>query len=313
MRILILGAGAIGGYLGARLAQAGANVTHLVRPQHVESLRAHGLQVESPLGNVQITPQLVTLGQQLPSCDLVMLACKAYALDKACVAVESVVKKEACILPLLNGVVHLRRLDTMFDRSRVMGGVAHMAVTKTPGGAVIRHLNDFHRLFYGVRHQNQEKSCIALEALLSRTIMEHRRVPDIEQAMWEKFVFLATLAGATCALRGSIGEILATDTGRGVITGLLQECVELATLCGHPPAQESLQEYQATLLDPASDYTASMLRDIENGAPVEADHILGYLIERARTFGLLTPHIDFAHAHLQVYQRWRERSHAVNT
>lgn len=302
MRILILGAGGTGGYFGARLQQAGADVCFLVRPSRAELLRARGLTVRSPLGDLQVEPELVTHADA--PADLLLLSCKAYDLDAAIDAIMPAVGPHSVVVPLLNGVVHLDILDRRFGRDRVAGGVAHLALTLEADGG-IRHLNAGEKLIIGARSASQRNMIAALGERLAAISPDYLVSADIEQDMWDKLVFISVLAGSTCLMRAPIGAILATRAGRRLIDDMLAESASVASSCGHAPAPARMASYRATLTESGSTLTASMLRDLLRGAPTEAEHILGDLCRRAEAHALQVPMLDLALSHLQAYETRR--------
>lgn len=305
MRILILGAGGIGGYFGARFCSAGADVTFLVRPTRAEQLNAHGLRVISRLGDAYIAaPKVVTAESLRDKFDVIVLSCKAYDFSSAVDAFAPAVGSGSVILPLLNGVAHLDALDTRFGRQQVLGGVAHLALTLTPSGE-IRHLNDFHRLIVGSRTENVSAWLAPLENLLASLSPDFHISENVEQDMWDKYVFLTALASATCTMRGSVADIMATVGGFDFITGLLKECEQIAIASHHAPNPEQLADYRAQLTDKVSTLTASMLRDIEAGKRTEANHILGDMLRRGLANSVPTQLLRIAYSHLQVYEQRR--------
>lgn len=312
MRLLILGAGGIGGYYGARIQQAGNEVTFLVRPARAQQLRQHGLKISSPMGDYQFTPRIVTASDNLHGqYDAIFLSCKAYDLDSALADIEPAVGPETIIIPFLNGVRHLDILDTAFGSERVLGGLAFVSLSLEPSGE-IQHLSKFHRLMIGARTEKSSRWLAPLADLLNTTPIEFSLSDDIEQEMWNKFVYICTLAGATCAMRAHVGEILAAKTGEAFITGLLQECADVAGACGHAPAAEALATYRNGLIDPKSTLAASMLRDIKRGGPTEGDHLLGDLFRRGQQAGIATPRLEFAWTHLQTYE-YKRRHHRLSS
>lgn len=303
-KILVLGAGGIGGYFGARLQHAGADVTFLVRPMRAARLRERRLRVHSPCGDVQVTPVLLTTVDR--PFDLVLLSCKAYDLDAAMTAIEPAVGAHTAILPLLNGIAHLDALDARFGRARVAGGVAHLALTLDEQGD-IRHLNASERLIVGARDASQQDAIDSLGSVLGGISPDYVVSAQIEQDMWDKLVFIATLAGSTCLMRASVGDILATRGGLRLIEGLLAEGTAVATACGRPPSSARLADYRATLTDRTSTLTASMLRDLQRGAPTEAAHIHGDLCARADLHGIAVPLLELALSSLQAWEAGRRR------
>ncbi len=306
MRILILGAGAVGGYLGARLIESGADVTFLLRGERLNFIRDNGLNIYSELGNIKLKPKFITSDKLTHNFDLLILACKAYSLINAVNDIKPVVNKDTRILPLLNGVSHLQYLDDFFGREAIMGGLVHLAVELDTKGQ-INHLNYFHRFVFGCRHPEQNTCGRLLENIISNTKLEFSHSTHIQHDMWEKFVFLTTLAGATCLFRGNIGEIMRTESGYDYITGVFQECVDIATAYGHRPNDETMHDYIELLTNVNSDYTSSMLRDIHGGVATEANHILGEMLKRGIEKKLSVTLLGYAYSHLQVYEFQRDK------
>jgi len=307
LRILVLGAGGIGGYFGARIQCAGGDVTFMVRPARAKNIIANGLRVSSALGDLNIIPKIVTsIADPSSIFDVIILSCKSYDLNVALESVSPAIGPQSIILPLLNGVAHLDTLDARFGRERVLGGVAHLAVTLTPSGE-IRHLNKIHRLIIGSRCSPCPKQVFALAELLSTTSVDFSLSHHIEQEMWDKFLFLTSLAGATCTMRANIGEILSTIAGEVFIVGLLKECESVSVANHRIPNHEQLMIYRNQLTEQGSSYTASMLRDIERGGSTEADHVIGDMVRRAHASGVSVPLLELAYSHLQAYELTRQK------
>ncbi len=311
MKILILGAGAVGGYLGARLIESGADVTFLLRGERLISIRKYGLRVNSELGNVNLTPKVISSENLRSDYDLLVLACKAYALRNATNDIEPAIGTATRVLPILNGVSHLNYLDDLFGRERVMGGFMHLAVELNKQGQ-INHLNQFHRFSFGIRHHEQKESGRSLETIVRKSQLEYKYSTHIQHDMWEKFIFLTALAGATCLFRGNVGDILKSDSGREFILGIFQECVTIATASGHAPAEKTIADYVELLTDENSTYSASMLRDIEARLPTEAEAILGDMLKRGIEQHLPTTLLGYAYAHLRVYEQQRMKINNVS-
>ncbi len=299
MRILVLGAGGTGGYFGGRLIEAGRDVTFLVRPRREAQLRAGGLVVLSPLGDIRRPVQTVT-APEAPY-DLVIVSAKAYDLDSAIAAIAPAVGPETLVLPLLNGLAHLDGLDRAFGTARVLGGVVHISTTLEPDGTV-RHLNKLHRLIFGARDPAAAGRCAAVEAAFAGVAVDARRSPDVLQDLWEKWVFLATLAAVTCSMRTDIGTVVAARGGSELILGMLDECRAVAAAEGRAPGEKFYAGTQRTLTEPGSRLLASMLRDIQRDGATEGDHVIGDLLRRGLGHGLALPRLAFADTHLQAYE-----------
>ena len=302
MKILVLGAGALGGYYGARLLEAGAEVTFLVRQHRAAQLQEGGLVVQSPLGNVERTVNTIAREQVTPDYDLVLLTCKTYDLDHAITAIAPAVGERTGILPLLNGVATYDILDQHFGTGRVLGGVAYIATMLAPSGH-IRHLSPGDTLLIGPRTEATKALAASFYEVVSHTPGTRRLSEDIAQALWEKWVMIAAGAAMTCVMRGPIGTILTTQDGRALMTQAMDECAAVARLSGHALRPAAVHTMHGTLLDETSPWAASMMRDIDHQAPrLEADHIVGDMIRRAQRFGVDVPLMRVAYAHLQVYE-----------
>jgi len=309
MEILVVGAGAIGGYFGGRLLEAARDVTFLVRPRRAAELASTGLVIRSPRGDLDLpAPPTVTADVLRQPFDLVILSCKAYDLDDAMASFAPAVGSKTVILPLLNGMRHLDALEERFGANHVLGGQCLISAALDPDGRIL-HLSDTHSLTFGERDGLRSARVEAVASVLSRARFEARLSEAILQEMWEKWVFIATGAGITCLMRATIGNIVAAGAAQ-LATGLFDECAAIATGQGFPPRPEFLERTRLMFTTPGSPLTASMLRDIERGAPIEADHILGDLLRRggaSRDAGSL---LDVSFRHVKAYEARRARNQA---
>jgi 2-dehydropantoate 2-reductase len=305
MRILILGAGATGGYFGGRLAEAGADVAFLLRPARAAQMAADGLRIESPEGNSLTKVTAIT--QATSAFDLVVVSCKAYDLDGAIAAIAPAAGPNTTILPLLNGLAHYAALDEAFGADRVIGGLCHIMATVTPDGAV-RHLGVPASVTFGERGGGTSARVEAIAASFAPARFKARPSPDVMQEAWEKLSLIATLASATCLMRASIGDIVATQDGEALIRAVYAECQAIAAASGYPLREKAVASNLAILTEPGSTATASMLRDLEAGLRVEAANILGDPLARARALGIEAPLLRAAYCHLQCYEARQARS-----
>jgi 2-dehydropantoate 2-reductase len=301
MRILVLGAGATGGYFGGRLAQSGADVTFLVRPHRAEALARTGLVIRTPEGEDRFAVRTVTADQVAGPTDVVLLSCKAYDLDSAIAAIAPAVGPRTTVVPVLNGLAHYPVLDRAFGAERVLGGLCHIFGSVGPEGEIIRG-SSLHRFTFGERGGGSSARVEALAALCAKAAFDTVASPDLLQAAWEKFSFLAALAASTCLMRASIGTIMATAGGEDFLRAVYDECCAVAAADGHPPGAAARAEVLGLLTDAKSASTASMLRDLEAGRRTEGEHILGDMVRRADSFGLSTPLLRIARAHVQAYE-----------
>lgn len=304
MRILSLGAGAIGGYFGGRLVESGADVTFLVRPARKQLLQSQGLRIESPFGNFAGPVQAITRDEIKNPFDVVLLTCKAYDLPSALDSIEPAIGSQSVVLPLLNGIAHIDVLNGRFGSARVLGGLAKIAATTTADGT-IKHLNDWRYITFGEQNGSMTPRVLALKRSFDKTSVIAAAVPDIMQKMWEKVVHLATVAGMTCVMRASVGEIARTDEGSGLLIEFLERNAQIAKMEGYKPSEEFLDEYRTLFQNSESTYTASMLRDLEKGAPIEADQIIGFVLKKARLHKIDDAMHRFIYTHLQSYEQRR--------
>jgi 2-dehydropantoate 2-reductase len=306
MRILVVGAGAIGGYFGGRLLQAGADVTFLVRPKRAAELADAGLVIKSPLGDVTLkNPPTVQADKLAEKFDVVLLSCKAFDLEDAIKSFAPAVGPNTAILPLLNGMKHLDVLDAKFGRARVLGGLCAIAVTLNEKREVV-HLQPLQSLTFGERDGKMTDRVRAVADIMAKGNFGSKTSDDIIQEMWEKWVFLASLAASTCLMRTSVGNILAAPGGRDFVLGMLDECSAVAAAEGHAPRPPFLERTRGMLTAEGSPMTASMFRDIKASAPVEADHVIGDLIARGDAAKVPVPKLRTAYTHLKAYERTRE-------
>jgi 2-dehydropantoate 2-reductase len=305
MRILVVGAGAIGGYFGGRLLEAGRDVTFLVRPRRAAELASAGLVIKSPNGDVTLkNPPAVQADQLKEKFDVVLLSCKAFDLEDAIKSFAPAVGQETAIIPMLNGMRHLDILDAKFGPERVLGGLCALVVTLNDQREVIQ-LQPQQSLAFGERDGKLSDRVRAIAEVFASGISGSAASEHIIQDMWEKWVFLASVAGATCLMRGPIGSILAAPGGKDFLLGILDECSAVASAEGHPPRAPSLTRTRGMLTAEGSPITASMFRDIRAGAPVEADHVIGDLIARGDAAKVPVPRLRTAYTHLKVYEQLR--------
>ena len=301
MRILIVGAGAVGGYFGGRLIEAGRDVTFLVRPARAALLRRDGLRILSPHGDALLRPKLVSAGYIDGAYDLVVLGVKAYALADAMRDMAPAVGRATTILPLLNGMRHLDRLDEAFGAEAVIGGVALVATQIDAEGRVVQ-LADVQRLRYGERDGRTTARLQAIDAALRGAGFDARLSSTIVQDLWDKWVMLASLGAVTCLFRGPVGAVAAVPGGPEMARAVLAECAAIAAACGHRPSDEFLARQATALTAEGSPTTSSMYRDLRQDAPVEVDAILGDLLDHARQHDVAVPLLRAAFVNLRVYE-----------
>lgn len=310
MKILIIGAGALGGYFGARLAAVGQDVTFLLRPRRAQQIAEGGLVIQSPtFGNTVIAAPQVTRREALLATpthyDAILVGCKAYDLDDTMDAFAPAVGPHTMIVPLLNGMTHLDRLSSRFDPKNVLGGFCLISAALDDAGRV-QHLNDTHQLYFGERDGTLSERVLRLQACFEGALCDTIASPRIMAQMWEKWIQIATAAGMTCLMRGAIGTINSVG-GTAFANALFDECAAIAAHAGYPLGTQTAARIRSVVTSDTSPVTASMMKDLERGARVEADHLIGALIRArdahtpptARCAPLL---LDLVMLHLRTYE-----------
>jgi 2-dehydropantoate 2-reductase len=306
MRILVVGAGAIGGYFGGRLLQANRDVTFLVRERRAAQLRETGLVIRSPTGDLHVPGPPVILASDLRRpFDLILLSCKAYDLGNAIESFAPAVGPGTTVLPLLNGMKHLEALDGRFGAEVVLGGLCLISTALDKDGRIV-HLNTTHGLTFGERNGQRSERVEAILAQMTGAPFDGRLSNSILQAMWEKWAFIAAVAGITCLMRATVGDIHAAG-GAESAAQIYEECAQIAADAGFPPGNPSRQASLTSLTTAGSPLTASMLRDIEGRGRTEVDQILGDLLQRRKTAAGPSSVLALAHLHVEAYEARRKR------
>ncbi|MDH2342344.1 2-dehydropantoate 2-reductase [Bradyrhizobium sp. SSUT77] len=307
MRVLVIGAGALGGYYGACLVRAGADVTFLVRSGRAEQLRRDGLRIVSPHGDFALQPKIMMTDDLKEPFDVVLVGVKSYSLDDAMSQFSPAVGASTMILPILNGLKHIDALTARFGAAHVLGGLANVSAGLDADGRVVQFMANQTIVFGEVKGAISERAR-ALQSLLEIPGIDVRASESVMQDMWEKFVQLSTLAGITCLMRASIGDILAVPNGEEFIFRLFAECCAVASASGFEPRAPFIEFDRKLFTTANSPLKASMLRDIERGSVTEAEHILGDMANRARALGIDTPLLNLARAHVAAYEVGRQRA-----
>lgn len=307
MKILILGAGSIGGYVGGRLHQHGTDATFLVRPARREALARDGLVIKSTKGDITQKVKTVLGGGEGGPYDVVLLTCKAYDLDSAIDAVAPAIGAGTTVVPLLNGMRHIDVLAGKFGDARVVGGLARVGVAMNDKGEIL-HTSPFAAISFGERGAAPARpALVGLDAAIKKSGVDGGLHQNIVQDLWDKWIMLCTLASMCCLMRGTSGDILEAGDGQAIVLETVEECRKVAAAAGCDPGDKGMATVRSYLTQKGSKFAASMLHDLEKGAMVEADHVVGDMIARAKKAGIATPNLRMGYAHLQVYLARRAR------
>ncbi len=299
MRILVLGAGGVGGYFGGRLAEKGADVTFLVRQQRKQQLNKDGLVVRSVAGDIKLQPKTITASDPDSAYDLVLFSTKAYHLQNAIQDLLPFVGEQTVILPLLNGVAHIPVLQEAFGADRVIGGLCFIETTLNREGHVL-HSSPNHYVVFGEFGQKDTERIRSIEDVLSGTKTSFVRSNHIEMDIWHKYLFIATMAGVTTLMRSPMGPIWESG-GDEFIRSVLREIESVMLAHGAPLDPDIVNKHMETMGKMSYEMKSSMQRDMEKGFPVEGEHLHGYLLRIAADHQMETPLLKAIYQNLKVY------------
>ena len=287
MRILIAGAGATGGYFGARLVQAGRDVTFLVRPRRAEQLRAE-LRLVGPSGEETVPIATITAEDLDGTYDLVIVAVKAGALPTVIDHIAPAVGEKTMVLPFLNGMAHLMALNHRFGAARVLGGIVKVVATMADDGA-IHQMHPIATLTLGPQSGPVTDQIRRIHKELSAPGIETSMAEDVVAAMWHKWAFITAAGTITCMMRAPVGNIVAVPSGEQFIRDVIAETEQVAAVASYP--LPGLEHYAmvAMLTAPGSGFTSSLYRDVTAGLPHEGEHLLGAFVSTATELGVDTP------------------------
>ncbi len=301
MRILIVGAGGTGGSYGTLLHEAGRDVTFLVRAKRAEAIRANGLTFRTPAGERTNTVQTLVSGESTGPFDLVLFTVKATGLESAIEDIRPYIGAQTTIIPILNGMAHVARLEKEFP-GQVLGGLVKIVATLDNG--VVWQMTDLISITLGTLDGSEFPAAIA----------EFFDVPGISlvvsdnvaAAMWEKWAFIASAGVITCLFRGPVGAIVEAG-GREWIEEAIAETEAVAAAAGYPVPEKAHRFSVGMLAEPGSSFTSSLYRDLTAGFPHEGEHILGEMAVQARKFGVETPLLDLTLIQVRTGEIARER------
>ncbi len=303
MRILVLGAGGVGGCFGGRLAEGGADVTFLVRPRRRAQLEENGLVVQSNFGGDMSLPVTTIASEEITApYDVVLMSCKAYDLDNAMDAIAPAMGPDSVALPLLNGLQHIERLQERFGETNVWGGTCYIGAALDSTTGEIRHFGDFQRIVFGELDGQPSARSEAFAALNATSGCDIEYSADIVQTMWDKFAMLSALATANTITGATIGSILEAPSGEAFLLAALAETRDAAAALGHPVTAPTLESYNKMFTTRGSQFAASMLRDMEAYRPTEGEHVIGDLVRRATAQDIETPMLRCALATIETYE-----------
>ena len=299
MKILILGSGGVGGYFGARLIEIGVDITFFVKKERATLIKKNGINIDSPHGNLHVEAKTLSVGDSKEVFDLVILTCKAYDLESSLDDLTTVISGTPVFLPLLNGISHIEYLRNRFGKSKVLGGAAHIASILTPEN-VVKQLNPIQILTVGSIGSDLQNTALEFKKICEEANFKIIHTNEILQALWDKWTFLATLAGSTTLFNACVGEITSTTIGVNLMRMMYKEALSVAEVENHKVDLKAQKKALDILMKPSSDFTSSMLRDLQANKRTEHEHILGDLVRIGMQKKLELPMLSSAYVNISI-------------
>jgi 2-dehydropantoate 2-reductase len=282
-----MGSGGVGGYFGARLAQAGNPVSFIARGRHLEALRSKGLTLKSALGDAQLKVRAFQDPREAGEADVIMFAVKLWDTEGAAEQIRPVAGR-AVVIPFQNGVESIERLGTVLGAERVMGGSAYIA-TRIAAPGVVEHTGTMARLRFGPVLPSQRRAAQALFEACKAAGIDAELTNDIVLVNWEKFAFLVAVSGTTALARAPLGVVRTDPDLRWMFEQAMRETWTLARRRGVKLADDFVEKQMAFLDTLPPEMRASMLHDLEAGNPLEAPWLCGAVVRMSAQAGLEAP------------------------
>lgn len=297
MKIAIFGTGAVGGYFGIRLAQAGEDVTFIARGRHLQAIQENGLRLESISGDFTVQPAKATDDPaRVGPVDLVILGVKAWQIPEAAEAMKPLIGPQTMVLPLENGISAASELEAVLGREHVLGGLCQIsALIAAPG--VIQHVGIDPIVTFGELDNRPTARVESVRQALAKCQGVTVQVAaDIHVALWRKFMFIVAVGGVGAATRQPIGRSRSVPETRRLLQGSLEEVAALARAKDIPLPETAVKETLARIDAIPPNTYASMQNDIMNGRPSELESQVGTVVRLGGEQDVPTPINEFLYA-----------------
>lgn len=304
MKVLVLGAGAVGGYFGGRLVEKGEDVTFLVREKRQEQLKKNGLVINSVHGDFKTSNiKTITQEQQNDTYDLIILSVKAYHLENAIGSIKPFMHETTTLLPLLNGIDHIGILQNEFGEERIVGGLCHIESTLNNEGHIIQ-TSQIHHVTFGELNGSTSERTAKVQQLFEGANCKIRESENILKDLWNKYIFITAFSGITTLMDSAIGPILQQPEGASFYEDLIRELVTIAKAENAPldSVDEEVNKHIKNTHSLGSTMKASMLRDIEKGYSIEVDHLQGEFLKKADKHSVQVPSLKVVYGRLKIYE-----------
>ncbi|MBI2351662.1 MAG: 2-dehydropantoate 2-reductase [Deltaproteobacteria bacterium] len=285
-RIAVMGAGAVGGYFGAKLAASGCKVAFIARGEHLKAMRRDGLRIKSPQGDLHIRALFASDPAEAGPVDLVLLCVKSYSTEESARKLGPLLQDKTVILSLQNGVDNPDKIAKLWGPARTLGGVIYIG-SRILNPGVIEH-SAGGRIIMGELDGAIGESTKAVQEIFARAEVPCVISPEIRKAMWNKLVWNAPFCAISCLARATTREIVESESLRKLATDGMAEVIEAAKSEGFGLAPTVVEE-TLNLSRSLGDFKPSMLQDLEAGKPLEYEAFNGVVLEVLRRAGKQAP------------------------
>ncbi len=300
VRVAVLGAGAVGGYLGGLLAHAGNDVTLIARGEQLRAIQSHGLQVHSERGDFTVQVRAIERTDGIGPVDLVLFTVKTYQTEGAVPLLQPLLGDGTTVLTLQNGAGSWEQLQGSLEAGRVLPGAIYIeASVEAPG--VVRQQGSVYRLVFGEPDGSVSRRAQKIAAMFQDAGMPTEVSTDMLKVLWTKWLFIATLAGVTSASRSTIAEVLALPDSGKLVVDVMREIEAVGRKRGINLDPDVVEQTLSYMDNEASSLKASMQTDLENGRPLELEALNGAVVRLGREAGVPTPANETIYGLLKVH------------
>ena len=288
MNIVVFGAGAVGGYFGGKLAQAGYDVTFIARGKHLEAIKNKGLQIKSINGDFVVHPKITDDVSTIKNPDLIILGVKSYQIVDVAKQLKLVINKNTMVLPLQNGADNADKLRSVLDEQNVLAGLCKI-VSKVEASGIINHFAYEPEVVFGEYDNTKTERVKHIKAIFDKAGFNNAIAEDIHLDIWKKFLFIATVSGVGALTRSVFGVMREDDNIRQILRQTANEIVAIANAKGIKLENSHVKMVMKVVDNLDYNTTASMQRDVMAGRPSELENFNGYIVKMGREFHISTP------------------------
>ena len=289
MKIIVVGAGGVGGYFGARLVEAGLDVTFIARGKHLDSILKNGLLLKSIDGDYTVFPVKATDNiNEIENPDLIILAVKSWQVPEVAKQIQPVLTKNTMILPLQNGVDNVEKLATIIDEKHILAGFCKI-YSKVEDYGIIDHFAYTPELFFGELDNKKSERILRLKEVFDKAKFKTIIPEDIQAEIWKKFLFICTVSGLGALTRVTIGAMVENIETRNLLQRTAEEIFAISRAKNINLPNDIVTSIMSFIDKQSYGSTASTQRDIMEGRPSELENFNGYIVKQGKLLGIKTP------------------------